>query len=313
MAHDTRFFRAMLAVALLALCAKASALGYLENPQPGATESGINAITGWHCTSRNIEIRIDGQSLGKAGAGTSRADLASTCGGRTDSGFSLLYNFALLKGGTHRVDAYADGELFGSATFTAAYLGGEFLTGLSGTHRVPDFPVAGQGLRLAWSQARQGFVETGIEPLTSGPLAGTYAIRQIYLFDSSGIVLSTLAPGNSARGTMTFREDGSYSMDMSITSEGQTQQGATSGRYTDYSYYMLENGALDLILERGETLSLLSMTPSTTSSGTAGWASGVITAHRTAGTPAASDKAAWAAAPSTESIGALAARLARTR
>jgi hypothetical protein len=302
-------FRAMTAVALLAFCTNAFSLGYLENPQPGATESGISAITGWHCTSRNIEIRIDGQSLGKAGAGTSRADLASYCGGRTDNGFSLLYNFALLKGGTHRVDAYADGELFGSATFSVAYLGGEFLTGLSGAHRVPDFPAAGQGLRLAWSQARQGFVATGIEPLASGTLVGSYAIRQMYLFESRGIVFSTLEPGNSVGGTMTFRADGTYSMTFSVTMAGQTQQDSTSGPYSDHAYYVLENGAFDLVLERGETLSLLSMGPS----GTGGWVSGVITAHRIAGTPAASDKDAPGGSPSNEPIGALLARLAKAR
>lgn len=309
MAPDMLPSRAMTAIALLAFCTNASALGYLENPQPGATESGISAITGWHCTSRNIEIRIDGQSLGKAGAGTSRADLASHCGGRTDNGFSLLYNFALLKGGTHRVDAYADGELFGSATFSAAYLGGEFLTGLSGAHRVPDFPAPGQGVRLAWSQARQGFVATGIEPLASGTLVGTYAIRQMYLAESRGIIFSTLAPGSAAGGTMTFRADGTYSMNVSITLAGQTQQESGSGRYSDHSYYMLDNGAMNLILERGETLSLLSMGPSEEGA----WASAVITAHRVAGASATLDKDTPIGPHSTDSIGTLMSRLAKIR
>jgi hypothetical protein len=85
---------------------------------------------------------MDGVVLGNAGMGTPRADTAGVCG-RSDTGFSYLYNYALLKGGTHRVDAYADGLLFASATFSVGYLGGEYLTGLSASHFIADFPSKG--------------------------------------------------------------------------------------------------------------------------------------------------------------------------
>ena len=81
--------------------------GYLENPQPNATESGIGVISGWHCTAQNITVLIDGNSLGKAGSGTSRRDVAGICG-RSDAGFSLLFNYHILSPGPHTIRVYAD-------------------------------------------------------------------------------------------------------------------------------------------------------------------------------------------------------------
>lgn len=63
------------------------ALGSLENPVAGSTESGIGVISGWHCTASIITATIDGASLGKAGSGTGRGDTASICG-RSDTGYS---------------------------------------------------------------------------------------------------------------------------------------------------------------------------------------------------------------------------------
>ena len=49
--------RTLLAAAAVALLCPAGAIaqGTLENPQPGGTESGIAAITGWHCTAKTVE------------------------------------------------------------------------------------------------------------------------------------------------------------------------------------------------------------------------------------------------------------------
>jgi hypothetical protein len=248
------------ASAALLVSTGAAALGSLENPQPGGVESGIAAITGWHCTSKNIEVLVDGASIGTAGAGTPRHDTVGACG-RADTGFSLLYNYALLKDGTHKVDVYADGVLFGSATFQAGYLGGEFLTGLSSAHRVTDFPARGTGTRVQWSQSKQGFVITGTEPLTGGSLVGSYAVRNLWLIESSGLYLSTLTSGASVSGTWNYGANGQFNATLSITMGGQTETESFFGTYTDGGHYVLSDGEFDLVVERGETLTLFTLSP----------------------------------------------------
>lgn len=143
------------------------AQGALENPVVGSTESGIGVISGWNCTAGSISVAIDGASLGMAGIGTSRGDTASTCG-RSDTGFSLLFNYNALTPGSHTLDLYADGQLLETRQFNTVQSGGaEFVTGLSKTTTVADFPTTGQTATLQWSQAKQGFVVTGISGATS--------------------------------------------------------------------------------------------------------------------------------------------------
>lgn len=271
------------ACALFLLSTSAAGLGALENPQPAGIETGIGAITGWHCTSRNIEVRIDAVSEGFAGAGTPRLDTAAVCGGRSDTGFSFLYNYALLQGGTHRVDVYADGVLFGSATFQVGYLGAEFLRGLSSAHRIPNFPTRGQGARVVWEESKQNFVIAGVEALTSGSLVGTYSIQDIWMQDSTGLSASTLQPNVSASGTWTYRADGTYAVTFTLTGDGQSMTQSFSGTYIDGSFYINDGGAIELIVERGDTLTLLNLGQS----GTASWATLVIsmTRNQTAAMP----------------------------
>ena len=138
------------------------AQGALENPVAGSTESGIGVISGWNCTASSIAVAIDGASLGKAGIGTGRGDTASICG-RSDTGFSLLFNYNSLTSGSHTLDLYADGQLLETRQFNTVQSGGaEFVTGLSKTTTVSDFPATGSTATLQWSQAKQGFVVTGI-------------------------------------------------------------------------------------------------------------------------------------------------------
>jgi hypothetical protein len=256
--------------------AQVTALGTLENPQPGGQESGIAAITGWHCTSRNIELRIDGVSMGAAGTGTLRADTQAVCG-RSDTGFSLLYNYSLLEGGTHKIDAYADGQLFGSATLTVGYLGGEFLTGLAASHQVPDFPAPGQKTRLVWSQSKQNFVISGTDSMTGGALPGTYAIRY-FSGVGPGLQVSSLQQGTSISGTIVLRSNGTYLMSFTLIVDGQAVPSSATGVYADFGYYFTTEGEIDMIIERGDTLTFHSE-----SSG----ASGVLSATRTGPAPAA--------------------------
>lgn len=148
---------------LLALPLLAAAQGALENPQPDAAESGIAVISGWHCTGSTITVSIDGENLGKAGSGTLRPDTAGVCGGKTQTGFSLLTNYSRLTPGPHTVQVFVDGVLFASRNFRSVRSGGvEFLQGAVGQLVMSDFPTVGKVARLDWSQARQSFVVTDI-------------------------------------------------------------------------------------------------------------------------------------------------------
>ena len=272
--------RNVLVAAFAALFAGgACAVGNLENPQNGAVESGIAAITGWHCTARTIELSIDGIVLGNAGTGTPRADTAGVCG-RSDTGFSYLYNYALLKGGTHRVDAYADGALFASAKFDVGFLGGEFLTGLAASHFVPDFPAKGFGTHLAWSQSKQNYVVTKVEPLLAPSLVGTYAVRHVSMYASSGLVMNSLDPAWTVEGTMTFRSDRSCSVWLTMSYGSQSSDMSIAGTYVDNGYYIVVNGENDIVVERGDTLTIHSLAQSG-----ADWGSVVFSATRVVAAP----------------------------
>lgn len=138
------------------------AQGSLENPVAGGTESGIGVISGWHCTASIITVTIDGASLGKAGSGTGRGDTTSICG-RSNTGFSLLFNYNDLTPGSHTISAYADGQLIETRQFNTVQSGGaSFVTGISKTATISDFPSNGRTATLQWSQAKQNFVVTGI-------------------------------------------------------------------------------------------------------------------------------------------------------
>ena len=243
---------AALAAALLAPLSLHAA-GLLENPADGGYESGIGAITGWHCTARQVELRMDGASMGFAGTGTPRLDTQSTCG-RSDTGFSLLFNYSLLRGGTHRVDAYADGQWFGSATFTAGYAGTEFLTGAAATHDVADFPSKGSKARIVWSQAKQNFVITGTASMSSGAIAGQYSLRQMSGIDTTNYGMSSMQPGVSVSGTFNFVPGGTYSGSITLVSNGSASTSSLGGTWSDQGYYIMMDGAPAPIIERGETL-----------------------------------------------------------
>lgn len=176
----------------------ASAQGFLENPQPDAVESGLGVISGWHCSARDVTVSIDGVSYGKAGSGTLRLDTEAACGGRTQSGFSLLFNFSRLTPGPHRVDVFVDGVLFVSRDFSTTRSGGvEFLQGAVGEYQLSDFPGQGKVATLTWSQARQGFVVTAIRDEAEMPalacrklleVAGTWSMR----YTNAGELATTL-------------------------------------------------------------------------------------------------------------------------
>jgi hypothetical protein len=137
---------------------QSSAVGVLENPSPGAFQSGIGVISGWVCAAGQVTIGIDDQAPFPAAYGTGRADTIGVCGD-ADNGFGSLINWSLLGDGTHTLVAYADGVSFGQATFTVTTLGTAFLTGASGQFVLPEF--AGSDVTVRWQQAQQNFVIVG--------------------------------------------------------------------------------------------------------------------------------------------------------
>ena len=150
-----------LAVALASMSGLVLAQANLENPQGGATESGIGIISGWHCSAESIEVIIDGVSRGNAFVGSRRADTASVCGS-TENGFSMLINFNNLPPGSHSIRVLGDGIEFAQREFTTVRSGGvAYLSGAQRQVDVPDFPSPGVTTHLAWSQAKQSFVVIG--------------------------------------------------------------------------------------------------------------------------------------------------------
>lgn len=147
--------------------------GYLGTPMDGTTVSGVGVISGYHCSSKDIDVYIDGAWAGKAGAGTRLLGTQGVCG-RTDTGYSILYNFNNLTNGLHVITVSADGIQQDSHTVTTFMSGGvPWLTGVSRTGQITDFPQTGQTATLQWVQSYQNFLITAIDD-GSGPYLPPY-------------------------------------------------------------------------------------------------------------------------------------------
>lgn len=137
-------------------------LGRIGTPVDGSVVSGVSVISGYHCSARSIEVFIDGISLGKAGAGTRLLGTAPVCG-RSDTGYSLLYNFNNLAEGDHVVSVHADGVVLDRHSFRSVKSGGvPWLTGMQRDVTLEDFPVMGSFATLDWVQSYQNFVVTNL-------------------------------------------------------------------------------------------------------------------------------------------------------
>lgn len=140
--------------------APAATTGQLENPAAGSFQSGIGIVSGWVCDANAVQIRIDGGAPLAAAHGTARGDTQEICGD-SDNGFALLFNWNLLDDGVHTIEARADGQVIGTASFTVTTLGVPFLRGASGKFDLADFPEDGSSVELTWSEGQQNFVITG--------------------------------------------------------------------------------------------------------------------------------------------------------
>lgn len=161
---------AVAAMAAITLCLAAPCwaqpAGYMENPLDYAYDSGISVVSGFHCSAQTIEIQFDQYDPIPAATGTPRGDTLDYCG-RTDTGFSLLWNWNILGPGQHTVRALADGVEFDSATLTVSTFGDEFVWGMVLDTDIMAFAV-GKEIHLRWQESKQGFVITGIEDMDYG-------------------------------------------------------------------------------------------------------------------------------------------------
>jgi hypothetical protein len=135
----------------------------LENPAQGSYQSGIGVISGWACSGQ-VGVTIDGMPL-SVPSGSVRADTAIACGGGTNNGFGLLVNFNDFGPGSHTAQLIVNGAPSGDpSTFTVTVPQGEFITGVSKTVTVTDFPASGQTTTLVWQQSLQNFTIQSVAP-----------------------------------------------------------------------------------------------------------------------------------------------------
>jgi hypothetical protein len=182
------------------------AQGALENPASAQIQSGIGVVSGWNCKATKIEIQIDEGPRTIAPLGSSRGDTATICGGKSDTGFSLLLNYNLVGPGPHKVRAYADGAAvpFGESAFTVVTPGVEFLRGVSGVVQAYAFPQSGTDAFLQWQESKQNFVIAGYARAQTPAelLVGTYTIERLFGWDATGVYFDTLGRATVA-GTLT--------------------------------------------------------------------------------------------------------------
>jgi hypothetical protein len=233
-----------------------AAQGYLENPQPMAYESGINIVSGWHCTAREITVFIDGVSLGKSGVGSIRNDTVGICG-HANTGFSLLYNYNIPEPGEHEIAVYADGALLERRNFTTVRSGGvPFLSGRSATATIADFPESGRSTTVEWSQAKQSFVVVGSADTST--LDGTYSLRRASIqTQNSGLLDTAETNGIEVSGTMVVSGN-SYrqSLMVSLGDSSPPVPIEVMGNLQDRGYYLYDraNGNQIVIVERGAAM-----------------------------------------------------------
>lgn len=236
----------------------ASAQGSLDVPAHNSNVSGFGIVSGWYCNAGSMAVSIDGGPAQRIAYGSERADTAPICGD-SDNGFGFPLNYNVLGTGPHQIQVFADGQFFASATVYVTTPGTSYLTGVSRQIQVNDFPYVGNQTMLTWEQAQQAFVISGFSQQAQ-TLNGTYQLHRVSVNYLDGQVFDSLA-NISANGTMTI--SGNYiSQNISITSNGQTQQITTEDNFQDlgYEWSFLSGGQL-IVLQRTPYLMTLSTTP----------------------------------------------------
>ncbi len=127
----------------------------LDVPASHTTLSGIGVIHGWKCNANGeLTIRFDGGAPLPLAYGNARADTASSCGD-TDNGFVSIMNWANLDDGQHTAVVYDNGVEFDRSVFTVRRFREAFITGVSTTVYIQNFPSQGENAVFSWNQATQ--------------------------------------------------------------------------------------------------------------------------------------------------------------
>jgi len=135
----------------------------LENPNAGSFQSGIGVISGWSCQGP-ITVQVDGKNVNVPYGGP-RGDTTSLCGGSSNNGFGVLVNYNNFGAGNHSAQLFVNGTAVGAPVFfTVTVPSGEFMTGVSRTIVVADFPSPGRTATLVWQQSLQNFVIQSVVP-----------------------------------------------------------------------------------------------------------------------------------------------------
>ena len=155
----------------------------LDVPAPNTTLSGIGVIHGWKCKANGeLTIRFDGGAPLPLAYGNARADTTSDCGD-TNNGFVSIMNWGNLGDGEHTAVVYDDGVEFDRSVFTVRRFRDAFVTGVSETVYVQDFPHQGENAVFAWNQATQHLelAEAGshVRPPASGGSVEKWAEEQV--------------------------------------------------------------------------------------------------------------------------------------
>ena len=138
--------------------AQAPDRGFIDSPS--AFVSGIGFISGWKCNSTDIKLKVHcspyihdlypAQNL-------LRSDTREVCDGKIDNGWIIQVNWDDWMG-CSQVEAFDNGHLFASRTFTVGEIGDGFIRNQEGRQiKVPGFPSPDQVTHFAWSTATQHF------------------------------------------------------------------------------------------------------------------------------------------------------------
>jgi len=231
--------------------------GFLENPADFSDESGIGVVSGFHCTAQVIEVKFDDYDPITAASGTGRLDTENYCGGNTDTGFALLWNWNILGPGQHTVRVLADGFEFDSATVMVHTFGQEFV---SGAMAETDIILLDQEkeVYIRWQEHKQNFGIVGIEPSDFTPELLMAAVAG----DWSGTWYSPLGTGSIS---FTFTESawGTPQLEnFQLTGTGCAEGGYSMGAPFDindpiFEISMDDGSTLEIELSATESVSML--------------------------------------------------------
>ena len=232
----------------------------LESPQQGALVSGIGFISGWKCDAQNIRVTLDGGSPMVAAMGLPRADTAPICGS-VHNGFLIQMNWNWLGEGTHTAVAYDNGQEFARSTFTVGTTGEEFLTGVTVSIDVPNFPAPGETGRFRWNESTQHMELAKV--LTDGPsspppsfaaLRGHWTLPsplgqfEWYVEIADGFVQGT-ATGSRGERVLLLIQQPSPATFPSLVADGYDYVAMWTGCYL-YAFSFVEDGVIEGTLWR---------------------------------------------------------------